>query len=280
MLLTLIAAAFLLPAAMAAGPESDVEVYGLKYGDSLYKTKFIFADGDDSRVPLAWVFWVVKEKEAAYLVDAGIQDTKLLAQWRIENYSSPLDLLKALNLSPESITGIILTHMHADHADGCLAFPKTRVFLQQKEYDAVTKAFEGPDKAGKSASAGYCRAHLEHLQRLRQAGLLTLLDGDAEITPNIRVELAPYHTRGTQSVIVNTGAKNVWLIPDNAYLYENMRRQSVSASVDKAGHVEYLRKVMALDPATNVVIPGHEPRLFKGQSLIADKILRLPVTAN
>lgn len=276
MLFTAAFAAIVLPSYMAVASGNDVELYALKYGDSLYKTRYIFADGDDSRVPFAWMFWVVKDKDAAYLVDAGIQDEKLAVQWQIKNYAHPLDLLKVLKLNPESISGIILTHMHADHADGCLAFPQKRVFLQQREYDAITKAFAGPDKAGQSVCAGYRRNHLEHLQRLEQAGLLTLVSGDAGITPAIRVELAPFHTRGTQSVIVSTGAGKVWLIPDNAYLYANLQRQSISASVDKSGHIDYLRRLSSLDPTTNCVVPGHDPKLFAGRPLIAGRVLKLP----
>lgn len=242
--------------------QSNPEIYALQYGRSSYNAKYVFRDGNNEEIPFAWMFWLVKDGKKNILIDAGIADTEFVARWKISAYIAPRELLGAMGIRPEDISAIILTHLHADHCDGLTDFPDATLYLQRNEYSAIQAALARAP--GDASSNGYWRQHLELLQDAEKRGTLRLLEGDAEITPNIRVELEPFHTRGTQSVVVRTAGAKVYLVPDNAYLDANLEGPlAVGTAVDYSGNLEYLERLKELKQSGHVIIPGHEPGIFR-----------------
>ena len=73
-------------------------------------------------------------------------------------------------------------------------FPRARHFIQRTEYEA----FLNPDPRSK---ATYREGNLE---AVREAGLLELLDGDAEPVPGFELRLTPGHTAGHQVVLTKS----------------------------------------------------------------------------
>lgn len=256
---------------VSQGDAVSVEVYALKYGESDYNNRYVFADGDGKPVRFAWMFWLVKEGAQAYLVDAGIEDPTLVSRWKIRDYATPTSLLKQLSVDTKDIVAIIATHLHGDHIDGALAFPDKPIYVQRREYEAMARAMVKDSQ--KDYTGGYFRRHYAHLQKLEREGRLVLVEGNRQITPNIAVELAPFHTLGTQTVLVRTPSRTIYLVPDNAYLRENITALRLPAnSRDAAGHLEYLRRLASLDPQAFTVIPGHDPGLFVGDGLVGTRI--------
>jgi glyoxylase-like metal-dependent hydrolase (beta-lactamase superfamily II) len=117
-----------------------------------------------------------------------------------------LPALTALNIAPESITDVVLTHLHFDHAGGltherdgqCVpTFPRARVHVQRAEYEDARANFG-------IMHASYRAENLTPLP----ATAWQLLDGAALILPGVRVRTTPGHTRGHQTVLVE-GARRV-----------------------------------------------------------------------
>jgi len=267
-------AVFLLAGCGAPTIAPEVHLYAFRYGESQYPAKYIFADGGDELVPFAWSFWLIQEGDNNYLVDAGIQDEAMVKRWKLHDYVPPSVLLEEFGLPPDAIDALILTHLHADHVDGALALPPVKTCLQRREFEAIARAFENAE--GKTVSKGYYRQHYDHLLGLQKAGLLTLFDGDAAVTPQIRVELAPYHTAGTQTVIVETSGKPFYLAPDNAYVDANVDLlRPIGTAFDRAGDLEYLKKLQRLKAGGNSVISGHEPSVYRDATLLQGRCMEL-----
>jgi glyoxylase-like metal-dependent hydrolase (beta-lactamase superfamily II) len=121
--------------------------------------------------------------------------------WAIDPQRWLLPSLQALNVDPASITDVVVSHLHFDHAggltcerDGRLApcFPHARVHVQRQEYE------DARDNFG-ITSTSYPR---ENLDPIDQAGAWNLLDGEVEIIPGVRTILTPGHTRGHQAVLI------------------------------------------------------------------------------
>ena len=260
--------------ARPGSPADTVTVYALRYGESTYPSKFVFEHGTDERVPFAWYFWAIKDGAHTYLVDCGISDPQLVERWHIRGYTDPVVLLRAINVSPASITGIIITHMHADHFDGCRAFPDVPVYLQRDAFEAVRQAFT---RAGAGrASRGYRRADFGFLQELRESGRLVLVNGSRSITRHIVVNPAPYHTRGMQEVTVRGSGKTVHLVADNVFVYENLALlRPIGTAVDRPGNLAYLERLRALDPDRHVIVPGHDPDVVRRFPTVADGVVEL-----
>lgn len=113
-----------------------------------------------------------------------------------------LDDLARHGLGPSDINIVVFTHLHGDHSgwatqlDGggniVPTFPNARYYVQRTEYEDATHLNE------RTRNTYFPDNYVPLLNQ----GVLTLLDGDAEITPSVRVAHTPGHTAGHQSIIV------------------------------------------------------------------------------
>ncbi len=117
--------------------------------------------------------------------------------------------LRALGVEPESITHVVMTHLHFDHSGGTTRhtaaggagrlepiFSRAKHVVQRKEFEAATHPHE-------RNQASYLA---ENIAPLDDAHLLQLCDGETEIAPGVRVVPTPGHTPGHQSVLIDDGA--------------------------------------------------------------------------
>jgi glyoxylase-like metal-dependent hydrolase (beta-lactamase superfamily II) len=130
----------------------------------------------------------------------------LTAQYEVRRPNGHLlDDLARHNLQPSDIDIVIFTHLHGDHsgwATECIdegkglryrpTFPSAHYYVQAQEYEDATHTNE------RTRNTYFA----ENFVPLHEAGMLTLLDGPADITPSVRVVPTPGHTAGHQSVIV------------------------------------------------------------------------------
>lgn len=241
--------------------DKKIELFALRYGESTFQNHYVFQKGDKTKIPLVWMFWAVRDGRKVFLIDCGIKDQALIHAWQIKNYSGPVSLLEKLDISKKDISGIIITHLHADHFDGALSFPNCKFYLQKSAFAAIEKQFN--HLTGKSFSHSYKKNHYLFLKRLLAKNRLVLISGSKQITHNISVRLVPYHTHGLQSVIVGDGNNNYHFISDNAYMYQNIKElHPVGICLDFKGNLDYLKEMKALDPEKHVIIPGHDPEVF------------------
>jgi glyoxylase-like metal-dependent hydrolase (beta-lactamase superfamily II) len=127
------------------------------------------------------------------------------ARWQLERPDGGLvDHLGRLGIAPEDVDIVIDTHLHGDHCGGNTrdaegeveaVFPRAIYLVQRIEWAEASH----PDARtqGTYAAANY--------QPLLAAGRLRLLHGDAAITDQVRCVVTPGHTRGHQSVVLESG---------------------------------------------------------------------------
>ena len=109
--------------------------------------------------------------------------------------------LQAGGVDPESITDVVVTHLHFDHAGGLThehdsrlvpTFPNARVHVQRQEHDDARANFGIMKTTYRD----------ENFKPIDQAESWRLHDGEAEIVAGIRPLLTLGHTRGHQSIII------------------------------------------------------------------------------
>lgn len=109
--------------------------------------------------------------------------------------------LLTAGIDPATITDVVVSHLHFDHAGGLTyeddgrlmpTFPNARVHVQRREYEDAQAQFG-------IMTATYRE---ENISPIDQAGKWNLLEGEVEIVEGIRALLTPGHTRGHQSVVV------------------------------------------------------------------------------
>jgi glyoxylase-like metal-dependent hydrolase (beta-lactamase superfamily II) len=145
---------------------------------------------------------LVRRANSLGLVDTGYgsKGSAKLRQRHALEEGPPLERsLAALGLAPHEFDWVILTHLHFDHAGGAThhqygrmlpTFRRARHFVQRAEWDDAVSGL--PELAGSY--------YPDDFTLIEEAGLLELVDGDAEVAPGVTVQLTGGHTRGHQIV--------------------------------------------------------------------------------
>ena len=150
------------------------------------------------------------------LVESGNGDKfpdRLKEIYGIDHDRSVAVALAEIGVEPDSIDFVVLTHLHFDHVGGCTrrtgsgvepVFRRARHIVQRAELDAALHPHE-------RSRASYLD---ENIGPLVAAGLIDVVDGEAEVTPGVRVLPTPGHSRGHQSVLIDGGGERALFLGD------------------------------------------------------------------
>jgi len=145
---------------------------------------------------------LVEAPGARMLIETGIgahMSERDRVIWGAEG-GDAVEALKAVEINPESIDFVIVSHLHRDHAGGMTdaagrpSFPSARYVIQRDEIEAA----HGQELRVRGA------LEKSQLDALLAAGCVMEVVGDAEIAPGVRVVRTGGHTRGSQAVILGT----------------------------------------------------------------------------
>ena len=162
----------------------------------------------DNRIRLAARSLVIRAGDRVFMIDAGMGDRWTDKMRRI--YDIQLRPDDDPGLDPGSVTDIVLTHLHFDHAAGIFRrragtegeadprYPNARVYVQAANVDNA-----------KRPNARERASYLQEDVRLLEKTRLILTSGSEEIHPGIWVHRSDGHTRGHQWVEVRGGEASV-----------------------------------------------------------------------
>jgi len=246
------------------GPSTPTyDVYAISYGvipDFLVSG--LVAGADRSRkLDIQMMVWLLKGPNGAnILVDSGFYREKFVKQWKVKDFIKPSDALAKVELKPEDITDLIITHMHWDHAGGMDLFPKARVWIQQDEYSYYTGEAWQPN----GNHGGVDQDDVMALVKLNTEGRVRLVKGDdQEVTAGIKIYTGGRHTYASQYVGVNTKAGTVVVASDNCYLYENIDKHApIAQTWDAPSNLKAQDRMKQLASNSRLIVPGHDPSVF------------------
>jgi glyoxylase-like metal-dependent hydrolase (beta-lactamase superfamily II) len=164
-----------------------------------------------NRIPMSLHCPLAVDGREAILVDTGLGDRLSEREHEIYDVDRRGGLaarLAEIGLEPEDVTHVVLTHLHFDHAGGCVTrtasgtfrptFPRARHFVQRAELDLALSP------ADERSAAAYRHA-AECLAPIREGGLLEVLDGETALSPRLRVVVTGGHTPAHQCPILADG---------------------------------------------------------------------------
>ena len=163
---------------------------------------------DDRGVIQMLTCLLVKSEGATYLIDTGLGmklSDSVVKLWNLERPGGGLlSQLQKLGVEAEEIDHVINTHLHSDHCGGNTyldagqikpSFPNATYWIQRMEWaDAMH-----PDPRTRGTY------FMENFGSLVQDGQMRLLSGDTRFSQHIRSVVTPGHTRGHQSVLLESG---------------------------------------------------------------------------
>ena len=169
-----------------------------------------------NRIRMAMRPLLVRGREMV-LIDAGCgdkMDAKAAAIYAFDRERHLDHSLAAAGLSAGDIDVVIASHLHFDHAgglttrhaDGTLRprFPRARYIVVRGEWDDARHPHE-------RNRASYFD---ENYVPLMEAGVLTLVDGDEEVLPGIRLRRTGGHTKHHQIVTIESGGRTAVFMAD------------------------------------------------------------------
>ena len=221
---------------------------------------------DDNRIRMAARSLIIRAEERVFMVDAGMGDRWTEKLRRIYDIQPGAD--NDPGFDTDSVTDIILTHLHFDHARGIfrarpeaegevdLRYPQARIYVQAANY-------ENARKPNARERASYLAEDVKLLERTP----LVFTSGSQELYPGIWVHGTNGHTRGHQWVEVKNGDVSVAfpsdIVPTSRHLpLPYLMGYDVSAETLLGEKDELLNRAVA---ERWILVFGHDPDVPAGR---------------
>lgn len=150
-----------------------------------------------------------------FLIEAGIGNGKF-SEKAIRNYgitseSKVEESLKKLNLTPEDIDAVLMTHMHFDHVSGLSrpvgdthvpVFPNATVYVEEREWNEMRE----PNMRSKNT---YFRENWEGIEHQVKP-----YKGQLEVVPDVRMIHTGGHSEGHAIIHISRDGANIWHMAD------------------------------------------------------------------
>ena len=172
---------------------------------------------DSNRIPLGMRPLIVRTGDVTLIIDAGCgdkMDPKMAQIYQLDRRYHLDHSLAEAGLSVEDIDIVLASHLHFDHVGGFTArdkhgaivprFPKAKYVAHRAEWEDATHPHE-------RNRASYVA---ENFTPLKDAGVLTLVDDDAEIMPGVRYRRSGGHTAHHQVVTIESNGKTAVFTAD------------------------------------------------------------------
>ena len=265
----------LLAGPATAAPRPPVwQVFALRYATvHAFPVAELVAGADTARTTdIAMMFWLLEgPRGRKVLVDAGFYRQKFLDSWKPADFVRPSEVVRRFGIAPDSVTDIIVSHIHWDHVDGADLFPNARIWIQRQEYEYYVGA------GGLPAHDAIDTTDAKMLAGLDAAGRVHLVEGDArEILPGLTAYTGGKHTFASQYVGVHTANGTVVVASDNCYLFENLEKHAaIAQTLDAASNLAAQERMRKLASAERLIVPGHDPAVFTRFHVVAPGVARI-----
>ena len=198
------------------------EIIPVEYGRSVLAESMIFQGGaEDIFRPIVFMIYLLKVQDRLILADAGCET---MPGFDMHDFIGPVKALEKMNIKPEDITDVIITHSHHDHIECVSRFKNAVIYIQHDEYESGRDYFsEGMD--------------------------IKLFNDEMQICSGVKAVKIGGHSKGSCIVEITGNGKKYIIAGDECYLRECLdKRISTGTSycpeksrkfIEKYGNGEY-----------------------------------------
>jgi len=230
---------------------TNYKIFPLRLGTiTRDNSNMMYMKDNGRKIDIPLISWLLTDGKINILVDTGgtAPDGKRYLPY-IRNSDEALEnQLGLLDINPDDISIVILTHLHWDHSGNNLLFPNAKFFVQKKELQyavcplAIHKSAYDYDLIFKTK--------------------YTAIKGDCDILDGISVITTPGHSPGSQSIIVNTNEGNYVIVGDLIGLFECYESDPMIVNGLHTNLFEYYDSLDRIKALGAKILPGHDPKVF------------------
>lgn len=111
-----------------------MEIISVIYGKSVLSESMIFMNGDVNKFrEIVFKVYLIKTDKKQILVDAGCET---MLGFVMRNFIGTVQALKNINITPDEITDVVITHSHHDHIECVKYFKNAVIHIQKDEYES------------------------------------------------------------------------------------------------------------------------------------------------
>src|SRR6476660_6152835 len=94
----------------------EYELYAIRYAerDARRSDHFIGGDPHDGPMPMDYFTWAIRNAERTVVVDTGFT-AEVAAKRKRQHLRCPVESLRLLDIDPDTVDDVVLTHLHYDH---------------------------------------------------------------------------------------------------------------------------------------------------------------------
>ncbi|MGC8616339.1 MAG: N-acyl homoserine lactonase family protein [Desulfurella sp.] len=232
------------------------KLYVLSSGIQTIKKQKLLSTADKTQdIDIPVPYFLVDLGNDKVLIDTGISFESKSNIAQVQNKAeTPKEALSKLGIDTNSITYIIQTHLHFDHAANTKQFAQAKVIVQLEELKAA-------NFYDKNLEHGYVDEDIKNPNINWQpiVGMKNLFDGNIFILPT------PGHTPGHQSVVVKLNNYGPVIIAgDVAPLKENIENNTAPGVASNSKDAYY--SILSLKEFASFLKAkiwyGHDPEFF------------------
>lgn len=203
--------------------------------------------------------WVARSADRIVVVDTGFSPSAGERRGRDLRWR-PAEAIQALGIDASTVTDLVITHMHYDHAGNINDFPNAKIWVQKSELAYVA----GPSMRHKTLNHFFEAEDVQAMVSANFEGRVAQVDGDHVLTEGIELYHVGGHTPGLQMLRVKTQRGWVVLASDALHYYENFETKNpFPGIVNVPDMMDGYEKIMALAKDPSFIIPGHDPQVRK-----------------
>ena len=170
-----------------------LEIIPIEYGKSVLSESMIFQGGaEDKFRPIVFMIYLIKTQNRLILADAGCET---MPGFDMRDFIGPIKALEKMNIKPEDITDVIITHSHHDHIECVSRFKNAVIYIQHDEYESGREYFsEGMD--------------------------IKLFNDEMQICSSVKAVKIGGHSKGSCIVEITDNTEKYIIAGDECYLRE------------------------------------------------------------
>ncbi len=244
----------------------------LHYGDQQVPGAQVFHQaGWDSWQTFSFFVFLLTNGDEVVLIDCGMDDpdplnAAIASDLGVEGCIRHVptggliaDLLSVRGYSPEDVTHVALTHLHADHSGNLGMFPAAKIILGSRGWaDHLLRRGTHPRLVG---SPAFPADVLGIMDAAEIDGRLILVDDDDEVLPGLRALSIGGHTDDSTAYLVDSAEGRLLFPGDTIWTFENLERD-----IPVGSHVNVPDCLDAMSWARltgATVLPSHDPMLLE-----------------